>query len=278
MAPDGKVWAGANSTLVELDPQSGRVSFIGVPAPPDNPSPEAARPKFVKGYHAIESLSADANGDVAIAMSGASGVTEYHSTTGSFTQLSWPGNAEPLGVAFAKNAGLGVAAVNWAAGGTDDLVDIFRHGVVTPVTADSVSISARGSQFVVAGQQNSVQTIVLSPTGPPTVKSVPTSGLRVLVGPKAVITPNGDLLVGTTTGFGVLDDSGKVVRSLTLPPYDCSSISVTPEGGSASSSTLPQHTTCQGCPLTFVLDDAGNVWFTANYVDNKILEVRAGTL
>ena len=116
VAPDGTVWAGANSTLVELNPRSGRSSFIAVPAP-DNPGSEAARPEPVKGYHAIESLSADSGGDLAIAMSAASAVMEYHSSTRSFTELWLPKGAEPLDVAFAQDGSLGVAAVNWAAGG-----------------------------------------------------------------------------------------------------------------------------------------------------------------
>jgi hypothetical protein len=276
VAPDRTVWAGANSTLVKLNPQSGQVPFIAVPTPPENPSSEAARPEPIKGYHAIESLSADSSGDVAIAMSAASAVMEYNSTTSSFTQLSLPSSAEPLDVVFARNGSLGVATVNWAEGGTDDLVDIFRDGAVTPVSADSVSISARGSQFVTAGQQNMVQTVVLPATGSPTVTSEPTGGLKVLVGPKALMMPNGDILVGTTTGFGVLDKSGNVVRSLTLPTFDCLGLSVTPQAGSPTSSTLPP--TCQGRPLTFVLDNAGNVWFTANYIPDKILKAPAGTL
>lgn len=276
VAPGGTVWAGANSTLVELNLRSGRSSFIAVPAPPDNASSEAGRPGPVKGHHAIESLSAGSHGDVAVAMSGASAVMEYHSGSGSFTQLSLPNGAEPLDVAFAHNGSLGVATVNWAAGGTDDLVVIFRNGVVTPVTAGSVSISARGSQFVAAGQQGRVQTVVSPATGPPTVTSEPTSGLEVLIGPKALMMPNGNILVGTTTGFGVLDQRGNVVRSLTLPTFDCAGISDTPQAGSPTSSTLPP--TCQGSPLTFVLDNAGNVWFTANYVPDKILKVPAGAL
>ena len=155
-------------------------------------------------------------------------------------------------------------------------MDIFRHGVVTPVTAGSVSISARGSQFVVAGAENNVEIIVSPASGSPTEKSEPTGGLEVPVGPNALMMPNGDILVGTATGFGVLNQSGNVVKSVTLPTFDCSGVSDIPQAG--RSSTLPQHVSCQDTPLNFVLDNAGTVWFTGNYLPNKILKVPAGAL
>ncbi|HEY3904996.1 MAG TPA: hypothetical protein VGM14_13885, partial [Streptosporangiaceae bacterium] len=96
----GVAWLGLNSTLIRIETRTGQVRSWTIPAL------RAAG----TGRPAVEALAADANGQIAIAMSNSSAIALFSQRTGRFTEMTMPVSTyEPQSLAYARDGTLGVS-------------------------------------------------------------------------------------------------------------------------------------------------------------------------
>ena len=275
----GVVWAGIGDTLLRLDPQNGLITRIAIPAVPSNtvlhggPGGGPGEPPPLFDSHAVQALAMNRVGTLAIAMSFSTSVFLYDTTNQTFSNVALPDGDVPNDLSSLPNGTFVVAASS-------------THGVdfVTPdhsVTHSDVSgyVVGCGKEFCVTSPDgHSLYTITPSVAGSastlsPSVTRSTVKSMQFLLGLKPTILTPSKVVVPTTKGFYVGNPSSGSGAQYSLPARQCSTMGVS----NPSASVLPKTITCQQVPVDYVIDSAGNIWFTSNFGTSNIYEVSAGT-
>jgi hypothetical protein len=152
----GVAWLGLNSTLVRIDASTGRVRSWHIPPARGT----AHRP----GRQAVQSLTTNSYGLVAITLSDASGVRVFDQWTERFSQVLLPSRADQARSAgFARNGTLGVSftRLGSTAGSGVELVTPGKRRVVAAV-ADTDGVVPYGRSSLIVGVS---QPDLVAPTG-----------------------------------------------------------------------------------------------------------------
>jgi len=287
VSTSGTVWLGINATLVSLNPLSGAVKAWTIPPPNDNPDAESYLPSKLAGTHAVQALATAPNGEVAIAMSNSSSITEFNPSTTQFSVSNLPASSdEPLSLAFAEDGTLGVGIADLSTGGhADSLVLVTPSGSMQAVTVPQAGSAWEiapfsASEFVVG----SLQPYLVGTDGTVSQMQSPSSltGSGSAPTPIAVL-PN-DLVAGIGAS-GVVEfpndatsqssaDASSV--TLSLPPLPCvpgspgSPPGLPPAALSQTSTTIPVSSTTTVPPVChppaldiMTVDGAGNIWIVS---------------
>lgn len=241
VAPNGTIWIGANRVVVSFSPQNETVSKLTLP-----PLPVAgalsALPSQYQGAQAIESMTVNAAGTLAIAVTNGNAVAILNTSSSQFHLIPLPQHSDATAVAYFGNGTLAVSVVSFAQssplgsillvkpdGSTVVVPEIHTFGLtpdVTKVISDTTlqtiggngEVSRLGASAMIAA---TVDTMVPVPKRNLNAVAVTKSGYT------AWISRSGVVLSSTTTYW-----------LLKLPSTRCSGpILVRPTGGSSLAPT-----------------------------------------
>lgn len=255
------VWFGVDHTLVSLDPATGAVSNVAVPAAPPVPAVDAHRPPELRGLAAVDALACDGT-DVVVGLAGASQAFRYHPQAGSFDPIALPDGTEVVSIARSDAGELALGLQDYVAARPHVVMVLGSRGTRMVEVDDSTHVATAGSAFLSGVRAQSIARGE-SAAGParqtllaPDVN--PTLGLRSL--------PDGRVVVATATGLRIVDPAGqKAAENLSLGRVPCLERTGTPAAKPTPGSAPPQPppTVAQLCAVTaraFTVDPAGNIF------------------
>lgn len=284
---NGMVWLGINTTLAELNPDTGKVQTWSIPAGRANPRQQPASAEDMAGHRAVNALTVGPKGRVAIAMNSESSVEEFDPATATFSSLMLPTvTEEALSVTYSSNGTLCVGLSDLATGGHANQVLL-----VDPAGGKATAMVSGGPAWEVAPYNAS--TFVVGSFDPHLVSSVGT--VTPILAPKALtgtaaaptplrLLPNGKLL-------GVADDGllefPSTATSVSAATAQTSTLTVSVACQPAISS-FRQPATPQPTPTPYppgytcfehygdinAVDGAGNIWFVSKDAQAGVAMVR----
>ncbi len=287
VSASGTVWFGMNTTLVELDPRTGKVDRWSIPVPGANSVAEGFEPPNLAGIEAVEALAVAPGGQVAIAMSSSTGVEIFDPNAGTFTTVTLPTSGdEPLSVAYASDGTLAVGMTDLSTGGKATGIELVSANGATR----SVSVAFPGSAWTIAPYSasefivGSVHPSLVGTNGTVRELAVPATLVGSDSGSPMVVFSNGE--VAGLTDDGLVEfpsdaatpneaEAQSVTVSLPRPKTCPASVpSLIPLQGSppvlpsTTTSTAPNTTTTMpSCPAPafdiMALDGAGNLWIVS---------------
>jgi hypothetical protein len=258
VTPSGVAWLGLNSTLIRVETRTGRVRSWPIPA---------SRPGDDTGRPAVEALAANADGQIAVAMSHSSAIQVFSQRTGRFTEVKLPTTTDqPRSIAFARDGTLGVSFTD---AGRLDRAGVYlmpRTGplFVSPVD-DAVGVTPFGASSLIVGVARpdlvSTNGYVTHLVGPGDMANLdvaaaaparlPDNKLTTVVAAGYLSYPVGAQSVTQAKTSSVL---------YLAAPNSCGTVSVKLPGSAA---TQPTEPTSSSCPWPFRLltsDSTGDVW------------------
>jgi len=281
----GTVWAGIDTTLLELNTSTGAVQRIAIPAVPNDtnltgsPGGGAGGPPPLYDSHTITALTVASSGDIAIGLTFSTTLLTYDPSTHAFSQTVLPDGDIASNLSPLANGTIAVATNNSAL----DLVN--PNGGIQRVTDGSNAVGCEGTECVASTNGHTIETINAAPsvTSPDSSSTVPPSpsmsqsaisSATALIG--AVPTPlsNGKVIVPSKDGFDVELSSAGTDKDYSLPTVPCEAHAPgDASGGTTSSASI----TCQEVPEDYVVDSSGNIWFTSNFGQSAIYEMAASS-
>ena len=268
-----RVWVGVNSTLIEFDPTTGQNRKVVLPEPPTSSAAQAHLPPILQNFFAIESISSDDSGHIAVAWSGAGAVTLFDSSTGQVSgSVALPVGTEATTLAYSTTNTLAIGLTDYTAGGLQDEVllyypDSASSKLVSPVSSWSVSRAATG--FVTGADGGSAVNLV-SDDGVVTVLNIASEPERPIIGGNVVASAS-YVFQETQTGLLVDPIGSGQSTAFTMPDIACAEGS----GGPPSPDTTNPPTTnppttnppttnprrCGGRASVVAVDASGTIWY-----------------
>jgi hypothetical protein len=261
------VWLAANDTLVDFRISSGSVSAYRIPVPASNAAAASFEPPEMRQDVPVAAIAATGGGEVAIALTDASSLEIFSSTSGTFTSEALPPDLTANDVAF-NNAGELAVSTN----------DYTTHRFDTVLLAQNPTTFQRisaGSEFVTADARNFVtgdaDLDIVSPGGGVTALSgSSTDGL--LVGRKAVVAPDGWIVSEAQSGLAV---SNPVTGRTEIEPLgttscggDAGSVpgktNVIPAADSPQAEAGSANSVCSVEATHLTVDGDGDIWSTTD--------------
>ena len=275
----GVVWAGIGDTLLRLDPATGSITRIAIPALPSNttlqggPGGGPGEPPPLFDSHAVQALAVNRAGTLAVAISFSTSVFLYDTANQTFDNVTLPDGDVPNDLSSLPD-------------GTFVVATSSTHGVDFVAPDHSVARSAVNGYVLGCGPASCVTSpdghtlYTVTPaaagsasTQSPSVTQTTVNSVQFLLGSKPTVLTPSKVVVPTTKGFYVGNPSSGSGAQYSLPARQCSTMYVS----DPSRSALPKTVTCQQVPVDYVIDSAGNIWFTSNFGTSNIYEVSAGT-
>ena len=283
----GTVWFGMNTTLVALDPNTGKVHSWSIPEPGINVAALSFEPPNLAGIEAVQALAVGPKGQVAIAMSSSNGVEVFDPVSATFTTVTLPAAGdEPLSVAYTSDGTLAIGMADLSTGGKATGIEL-----VSPTGATrSVSVAFPGSAWTIAPYSasefivGSVHPSLVGTDGtirelavPPTLVGSSSATPMVVLSNGAMAGLTDDGLVEFPSDAATPSEAQAQSVTVSLPaPKTCpASVPslILPEGSppvlpSTTTSTAPNTpTTVPSCPAPafdiMALDGAGNLWIVS---------------
>jgi hypothetical protein len=215
----GRVWLGANLTLMSYNQTTRVTNQIALPSVPSDSSTDQNRPPPLRGLEAISTLAADSNCDIAIALSDGTQVLEYNTNTSAFTGVTLPTSMQATDLAFAQDGTLGVTLASSAGQSGEILLRAPSGSETTISNSSSLRLTADGNNFILDSSSDA-----LASDGSQT----PDPGMTIATGSRLISPtfggavasgPDGQTLLQTETGLSVLGNATE--ESLTLPTFEC---------------------------------------------------------
>ncbi|HLI52470.1 MAG TPA: hypothetical protein VKU87_11790 [Thermomicrobiaceae bacterium] len=273
---NGMVWLGINTTLAELNPDSGKVQTWSIPAGQANPRQQPASAEDMAGHRAVNALAVGPKGQVAIAMNSESSVEVFDPPTATFSTLKLPVITDkPISVTYSGDGSLCVGMSNIATGGHANELLLVQpggttaHATVPDGTAWEVA-PYDASTFVVGSfdphlvASDGAVTPLLAPKALTGTASAPTP-LRLL--------PNGKLLGVADNGLLEFPSTATSVSAVTTQTSTLTvSVACQPAVSSFRQPATPQPTPTPYPPGYKCLehygdinavDGAGNIWIVS---------------
>jgi hypothetical protein len=246
---NGKVWVGANTSLVELDPVSGVSQQENLPSLPVDPTNADSLPSQYSSQQNIVALASSPAGPIAIAVENATEVPILDPTSGGFARFSLPSNMESTDVGYLSNDTLGVLERHKSSGTTitRKLVFYAPDGTTRVVTGvATTTIAEDGSGFLAASTGAYIEE---TGTSSPSVGSAASTALTATHATQR--RPGGyDVPIPTTSitawtsggGVEAYNSATSTAIQVHLPAHTCASPSaVAANGGNGDEHVL---TTC----------------------------------
>lgn len=253
----GVAWLGLNSTLIRIETRTGQVRSWTIPAL------RAAG----TGRPAVEALAADANGQIAIAMSNSSAIALFSQRTGRFTEMTMPVSTYvPQSLAYARDGTLGVSFTDSNHPGWDRVYLLPRSGPqFIENVDDAVGVTPYGEHSLIVGvaKPDLVSSVghVTRLVGPGDLihldvatsapAQLPNNKLSSVVGPGYLSYPVGAQSVTAAKTSSVL---------YLAAPNSCGTVTVKLPGSAATQPTEPAPSTCPWPFRLLTSDSAGDVW------------------
>ena len=256
----GRVWVGANQSLVSYNPQDGTISHLILPASPTDSQLTAIEPAQLANAQSITAMSADADGDVAIASQNSNVVQVLQTASNGFTQIALPVGTEVTDLAYDVDGSLG-AAISSVSGGTvtGSVLIVHSNSSQTSVTGVSTQhLAATPTGFLASDAQT-----LVSESG--TTQPVPTSaGVSSLSSDAASVggfsSQLSDGKIAYTSPSGLVITDSNSAELVQLPQYSCTTGGGMRNFGSTSSTTsttLAAHIECSEQASSLVGENSG---------------------
>lgn len=289
VAPSGTVWLGIDKTLVRLDPSTGTLQRIALPTVPTDASLQGGPGGIgnvprIFSTHSVTSIAAEADGDVAITTSWSTAILVYDPTTGAFSMDVLPGTSVPTAVTATPDGELIASSPRTKAVDAIDpdgtVHQTTQYAYALRCRSGTCATSTGGHQATVLRDggdrggtaQSSAATSGATAAPTFTKQAVQVAGpVQFQVGTAPTPIAGGSMIAPTTNGFAVVDPTTGTTSAYTLPTSRCTS-----QPGPAGTTTPPTTGTCQAAPTGYVVDTAGNIWYTANFGTANVYELAVG--
>ncbi len=275
----GKVWVGIGTTLLELDPASGAVSRIQIPPVPKDlslaggPGGTPGGPPPLFDSHAVQALTVDRSGNIAVAMSFTTSVLRYDPGTKLFSEIALPDGDRANALSSMSDGTVAVATTK-----INGMDFILPNGTVEHSATASYVVECSGNTCVTSPDGRHLFSVTASSgaassIGTQTPRELPTSGPRLLLGSTPTLLPDGNVIVPTATGFDIVNIESGLASQYELPAKECSTAGI----GAPSAGTVPATAICQETIVDYAVDSSGNIFFTSNFGSPGIYEIKAGS-
>ena len=250
----GVAWLGLNSTLIRIETRTGQVRSWAIPAPRSTGT----------GRPAVEAIAANADGQIAVAMSHSSAVQLFSQRSDRFTEVTLPATTDqPRSIAFARNGTLGVSFTESGRAGVyllprtgplfvaavDDPIGVTPYGssslIVGVASPDLVSSTGIVTQLVGPGDLANLDVATSAPA------QLPNNKLSTVVGAGYLSYPVGAQSVTAAKTSSVL---------YLAAPNSCGTVTVKLPGSAATQPTEPAPSSCPWPFRLLTSDSTGGVW------------------
>jgi hypothetical protein len=283
VSADGStVWAGADSTLFELDVANGTVTSWTIPSPSVNVGQRPLLPPGDQGNFSVSGIAASPDGSqIAISTIDSSSVDTFSTASDTFGSLSMPGSSDlPLSLLYLPDGNLivGFSDISSQAGQADDLEVFAPTGssetVMLPVPGSAWNLSPSGSELIVGSTDLAQVAFASSTTSSPGPASVTDLSLPTpLVGSSSANTPLASVSGQSDLGRAAsgleefTDQEGSSqpasAEMLTQAPVSCG-LDGSDSGLLGPAKEQTTETTGGVCPspvpTVYTTDGAGTVW------------------
>jgi hypothetical protein len=257
VTPSGVAWLGLDSTLIRVETRTGRVRSWSIPKP---------RPGGT-GRSAVEALAANADGQIAVAMSHSSAIQVFSQRTGRFTEVKLPTTTDqPRSMAFARDGTLGVSFTDSSRRDRAGVYLLPKTGPLFIASVDdAIGVTPYGARSLIIG----VARPDLVTTNGYVTHLVGPSDMANLDVASAAPAQLPDHKLTSVVGAGYLSypvSSKSVTAAKTssvlylAAPNSCGTVTVKLPGSAATQPTEPAPSSCPWPFRLLTSDSAGDVW------------------